>query len=107
MGGGGGGGSGEEDRMKNRKVAERKRVGVKYFDKRKYCVGTEPGALVYRILVTSTTTGLVAQWLVHLLHKQKVGGSIPSCGKSFFFPQALFLSYLSNLLLYVSGQVSN
>ena len=35
---------------------------MKYLDKRKYCVGTEPSALVYiyiyiGILVTSTSTG--------------------------------------------------
>ena len=48
-------GRGEEDRMKNRKE---KIVGIKYLNKRKYCVGTEPSALVYiGILVTSTTTG--------------------------------------------------
>ena len=47
----GGGGGGEEDRMKKRKEKERK--GIKYLDKRKYCVGTEPRALVYiGILVT-------------------------------------------------------
>ena len=75
--------------MKNRRE---KRVGVK-LNKRKYCVGTEPSALAYiGILVTS------AHWLVHLLHKQKVGGSIPSCGKYFFFSPSIFLPYLSNLL---------
>ena len=46
---------------------------VKYLDKRKKCVGTEPSALLYvGILVTSTTT--MAQRLVLLLHKHKVGG---------------------------------
>ena len=49
---------GEEDRLKNRKEKIENRVGVKYLDKRKYRVGTEPSALVYiGILVTSTTTG--------------------------------------------------
>ena len=44
--------------MKNRKEKERKRVGIKYLNKRKDCVGSEPSALVYiGILVTSTTTG--------------------------------------------------
>ena len=45
--------------MKNRKEKERKkRVGIKYLDKRNYCVGTEPSELVYiDILVTSTITG--------------------------------------------------
>ena len=77
-----------------------KRVGVK-LNKRKYCVGTEPSVLAYiGILVTS------AHWLVHLLHKQKVGGSIPSCGKYFFFPQAFF--YLIFPTSYImSGQVSH
>ena len=66
------GGGGEEDRMKNRKE---KKVGIKYLHKRNYCAGTEPSELVYiGILVTSV---MVAQWLVHLLHKQKVRGSFP------------------------------
>ena len=44
--------------MKNRKEKEEKRVGIKYLDKRNYCVGTEPSELVYiGILVTSTITG--------------------------------------------------
>ena len=44
---------GEED--KNRKEKERKKFLI---NKRKYCVGTEPSALVYiGILVTFTTTG--------------------------------------------------
>ena len=51
-------GGGGEDRMENRKDKERKRVGFKYLNKRKYCDGTEPSALVYiGILITSTTTG--------------------------------------------------
>ena len=37
---------GEEDRMKTEKKKKGKRVGIKYL-KRKYCVGTEPSALVY------------------------------------------------------------
>ena len=87
--------------MKNRKERERKKSWGKYLDKRKYCVGTEPSALVYiSILVTSTTTGpggSVVCALASQAHKQKVGGSIPSCGKSFFLsPQAFF--YLSNLI---------
>ena len=70
---------------------------MKYLDKRKYCVGT---ALVYiGSLVTFTATG---SGLVHLLHKQKVGGSIHTCGKS-FFPPRIFLSYLSNLLYSASN----
>ena len=48
-------GRGEEDRMKNRKEKERKKSWDQVFNKRKYCVGTEPSALVYiGILVTST-----------------------------------------------------
>ena len=42
------------------KTRKEKRVGIKYLNKRKYCVGTEPepSALVYiGILVTSNTTG--------------------------------------------------
>ena len=37
---------GEEDRMKNRKEKERKKSWDQVFNKRKYCVGTEPSALV-------------------------------------------------------------
>ena len=45
----------EEDRMKNREEKERKKSWDQVFNKRKYCVGTEPSALVYiGILVTST-----------------------------------------------------
>ena len=45
----------EEDRMKNRKEKERKKSWDQVFNIRKYCVGTEPSALVYiGILVTST-----------------------------------------------------
>ena len=48
-------GRGEEDRMKNRKEKERKKSWDQVFNKRKYCVGTEPSGLVYiGILVTST-----------------------------------------------------
>ena len=46
---------GDEDRMKNRKEKERIKSWDQVFNKRKYCVGTEPSALVYiGILVTST-----------------------------------------------------
>ena len=76
----------EEDRMKNRKEKERKRVGIKYLNKRKDCVGSEPSALVYiSILVTSTTTGHDGS-VVSALSQAKGRGSIPSCGTS-FFPQ--------------------
>ena len=48
-------GRGDEDRMKNRKEKERKKSWDQVFNKRKYCVGTEPSAFVYiGILVTST-----------------------------------------------------
>ena len=73
--------------MKNRKE---KIVGIKYLNKRKYCVGTEPSALVYiGILVTSTTTGHDGSLSVvsALASEAKGRGSIPSCGTSFFFPQ--------------------
>ena len=40
---------------------------------------------------------MVAQWLVHLLPKQKVGGSYPSCDRSFFFPQVFFFFPFPNL----------
>ena len=38
---------GGEDRMKNRKEKERKKSWDQVFNKRKYCVRTEPSALVY------------------------------------------------------------
>ena len=78
-------GRGEEDVMKNRKE---KIVRIKYLNKRKYCVGTEPSALVYiGILVTSTTTGHDGSVVSALASEAKGRGSIPSCGTSFFFPQ--------------------
>ena len=44
--------------MKNRKEKERKKSWDQVFNKRKYCVRTEPSALVYiGILVTSTNHG--------------------------------------------------
>ena len=73
---------GGEDRMKNRK--EKERVAIKYLNKTKYCVGTEPSALLYiGILVTSTTTG----------HGGSVVSALASQGVQFpvvaqaFFPQ--------------------
>ena len=81
-------GRGEEDRMKNRKE---KIVGIKCLNKRKYCVGTEPSALVYiGILVTSTTTGHDGSVVSALASEAKGRCSIPSCGTSFFFPTSLF-----------------
>ena len=68
---------------------EKKRVGNKYLDKRNYCVGTEPNEYI-RILVTSTIMVMEAQWLVHWIHKQKVGVHIPVVptffsNKNFYF----------------------
>ena len=83
--------------MKNRKEKERKRVGIKYLDKRNYCVGTEPSELVYiGILVTSTITGHGGSVVSALSSQAKGRGSFPSCGIS-FFPTSIFLSSLSNL----------
>ena len=55
---------------------------MKYLEKRKYCVGTEPSALLYIcILVTSTTSGGHGGSVVSALVSQaKVR---PSCG--YFF----------------------
>ena len=65
-------------------------VGIKYLNKRKYCVGTEPSALVYiGILVTSTTTGHDGSVVSTLASQAKGRGSIPSCGTS-FFPTCIF-----------------
>ena len=56
-----------------------KRVGIKYLNKRKYCVGTKPSALVYiGILVTSTTTGHDGSVVSALASQAKGRGSIPS-----------------------------
>ena len=41
---------------------------------------------------------MVAQWLVHLLPKQKVGVQIPGV-REVFFPTSIFLSPLSQLAL--------
>ena len=72
---------------------------MKYLDKRKHCVGTEPSVLVYIcILVISTTTGPGGSVASALASQAKgSGGSTPSCSMSFFFPKH-FLPYLSNLL---------
>ena len=70
---------------------------MKYLNKRKYCVGTEPSALVYIcILVTSTTTGHDGSVVSALASQAKGRGSIPSYGTS-FFSHKYFLSSLSNL----------
>ena len=70
---------------------------IKYLNKRKYCVGTEPSALSYiGILVTSTITGRGGSVVSALASQAKGMGSIPSCGRS-FFSYKYFLSSLSNL----------
>ena len=85
------GGGGGEDGMKKRKEKEKKRVGIKYLNKRKDCVGSEPSALVYiGILVTSTTTGPDGSVVTS---QAKGRGSIPTCGTS-FFSHKYFLSNL-------------
>ena len=71
-------GRGEEDRMKKEteRKAKENRVGIKYY-KRKYCVGTEPSALVYiGILVTSTTIGHDGS-VVSVLASQAKGSGWP------------------------------
>ena len=73
---------GEEDRMKNRKENERKKSWDQVFNKRKYCVGTEPSAYYIGILVTSTTTG----------HDGSVV-SIPSYGTIFFSTSIFYLPF--------------
>ena len=73
---------GEKDRTKEK---ERKKSWDQVFKKRKYCVGTEPSALLYiGILVTSTTTGHGGSVVNALASQAKGRGSIPSCGMSFF-----------------------
>ena len=80
-------------RMRGKK--KEKRVGIKYLNKRKDCVGSEPSALVYiGILVTSTTTGHDGSVVSALASQAKGRGSIPSCGTSFFSHKY----FLSNLL---------
>ena len=89
----GSGGWGEEDRMKNRKEKERKRVGIKYLNKRKDYFGSEPSALVYIGILASTTTGHDSSVVSALASQAKGRGSIPSCGTS-FFSHKYFLSNL-------------
>ena len=80
--------------MKNRK----EKSWVKYLDKRKYCVGTEPSALVYIcILVTSTTTGHGGSVVSALASQQKVVNQPPVVARVFFSPKH-FLPYHSNIL---------
>ena len=80
--------------MKNRKE---KIVGIKYINKRKYCIGTEPSALVYiGILVTSTTTGHDGSVGSALASEAKVGVQFPVVARAFFSHKS-FLSSLSIL----------
>ena len=92
-------GRGEEDRMKKteRKKKE-KRVGIKFLNKRKYCVGTEPSALVYIcILVTSTTTGHDGSVVSALASQQKVGVQFPVMARAFFPTSIFYLPFPTSL----------
>ena len=90
-------GRGEEDRMKNRKEEERKKSWDQVFNKRKYCVGTEPSALVYiSILVTSTNHGHDGSVVSALASQAKGRGSNPLVALA-FLSNNYFLSSLSNL----------
>ena len=95
------GGWGERKRKTERKIEKKERVCVKYLDKRKYCVSSEPSVLLYiGILVTSTTTGHGGS-VVSALAAQAKGRYFNSqLWQEFFFPN-IFLSYS------MSGQVSN
>ena len=58
---------------------------MKYLNKRKYCVGTEPSALVHiyiGILVTSTSTGQDGSVVSALASQAK-----PVVARAFFSPQ--------------------
>ena len=85
----------KEGGKKNRKEKERKKSWDQVFkNKRKYCIGTKPSAILYiGILVTSTTTGHDGSVVSALASQAKGRGSIPSCGTSFFshkyFPSSL------------------
>ena len=71
------------------KGKRKKKVGIKYLNKRKYCVGTEPSALVYIcILVTSTTTGHDGS-VVSALASQVKGVQFPVMARA-FFPTSIF-----------------
>ena len=78
--------------MKNRKEKERKKSWDQVFkNNRKYCVGTEPSAILYiGILVTSTATGHDGSVVSALVSQANGRGSIPSCGRT-FFPTSIFL----------------
>ena len=79
--------------MKTERKKKEKSWDQVFKNKRKYCVGTEPSAILYiGILVTSTTTGHDGS-VVSALASQAKGSSIPSCGRAFFshkyFPSSL------------------
>ena len=78
--------------MKTERKKKEKRSSDQVFkNKRKYCVGTEPSAILYiGILVTSITTGHDGSVVSALASQAKGRGSIPSCGKA-FFPTSIFL----------------
>ena len=72
--------------MKKGKEIERKKSWDQVFNQKEVLCCS---ALLYiGILVTSTTT-MMAKWLVHLLHKQKVGVQFPVVARA-FFPTSIF-----------------
>ena len=72
----------------NRKEKERKKSWDQIFkNKRKYCVGTEPSAILYiGILVTTTTTGHDGSVVSALASQAKVGVQFPVVAE-LLFPQ--------------------
>ena len=89
----------QREKEGGKKIDRKEKEGKKSWDqvfknKRKYCVGTEPSAILYiGILVTSTTTGHDGSVVSALASQAKGRGSIPSSGTSFFshkyFPSSL------------------
>ena len=80
--------------MKNRKEKERKKSRDQVFNKRKYCVGTEPSALVYiGILVTSTTTGHDGSVVSALASQAKGGVQIPLVALAFLSNKYFYLPF--------------
>ena len=69
--------------MKTERKKKEKRVGIKYLDKRNYCVGTEPSEYI-GILVTSTITGHGGSVVSALASQAKGRGSFPSCGRPLY-----------------------
>ena len=78
--------------MKNRKEKERKKSWDQVFNKRKYCVGTEPSALVYiGILVTSTyKLGYVKRGST-AFKVPKDGCGVPSAARALLGPEGLLM----------------